>query len=91
MTVGVTVKALVWSVPSPPNTYCSYDHTFADTPFGRYQIEWKGWKDHPSYGTEFAGQYIGDENSLDAARASAQADYEARITAALSPVKGDGQ
>ncbi len=79
-------RPLEWSEPIPPNTYCSYHHVFADTPFGRYQIEWKGWKDHPCYTLMFRdSDFIPAADDLDMAKTAAQADYEARITAALSP------
>lgn len=39
------IKQLVWSEPAPPNKEISYDHTIAETPFGRILITWKGWKE----------------------------------------------
>ena len=41
---------LNWSTPSPPNEKYHYDHTIAETPFGRFLLTWKGWKDNPGYG-----------------------------------------
>ena len=83
---GVRVKPLVWSDESAPNDYCSYDHSFADTPFGRYQIEWKGWKDYPNFTIDFVGnlldQYPG--NTLEDARAAAQAHFDAAVLSAIA-------
>ena len=80
------VKPLVWSDESAPNDYCSYNHSFADTPFGRYQIEWKGWKDYPNFTIDFGGnlldQYPG--NTLEEARAAAQAHFDAAVLSALA-------
>lgn len=41
---------LIWTDPSPPNEQCRYHHTIAETPFGRFLLTWKGWKDYPDYG-----------------------------------------
>lgn len=81
----VRVKPLEWSALSPPNVACHYNHTYADTPFGRYQIEWKGWKDHPSFTVELAGNHLAiyGGNTVERSRELVQADYEARILSAL--------
>lgn len=42
--------SLTWSIPSPANKECPYNHTVAETPFGRFLLTWKGWKDDPGYG-----------------------------------------
>lgn len=41
---------LKWSEPSPPTSGCRYDHVTAETPFGRFLLTWKSWKEAPSYG-----------------------------------------
>lgn len=41
---------LQWSPYSDPNDSCHYNHTFAETPFGRFLLTWKSWKDNPGYG-----------------------------------------
>jgi len=56
-----------------------YNYVTCDTIFGRYKIEWKGWKDYPDYSIYLDQEYITDEAvGLDQAKAAAQADYEAR-------------
>lgn len=42
--------SLEWSEHRTPNSDCHYNHTVADTPFGRFLLAWKGWKDYPAYG-----------------------------------------
>lgn len=61
-----------WTSNQPPTEgYSHYDHTTLDTPLGLFRIEWKGWKDTPSYDIMLNGdRWIGCEYSLgDAKRA----------------------
>lgn len=41
---------LEWSNIQPPDEYIKYTHTTCKTPLGEIRIEWKSWKDYPSYG-----------------------------------------
>ncbi len=41
---------MTWTEPSPPNSECHYNHSMAQTPFGRLLLTWKSWKDDPGYG-----------------------------------------
>ena len=41
---------LIWTEPAPPGNGCYYDHAIAETPFGRFLLTWKSWKDDPGYG-----------------------------------------
>ena len=80
------MKALEWSPAAAPNEYCRYDHSFADTPFGRYQVEWKGWKDAPGFTVAFAGDPLriwGD--TLAEVQTACEADWQERIRSALVP------
>jgi len=45
-TLPTSAKPLVlaWTAPAPPDSTCSYDHSTAETLFGRFLITWKGWK-----------------------------------------------
>lgn len=82
---AVMVKQLEWSEPSPPKEGVSYyDHCDAETPFGFYRIEWKGWKDYPSFGVDSPSGYIGTEGTLSGAKMLAQADFTAKVSASLS-------
>ena len=81
----VRVKPLVWSDRFGPNSECSYDHITADSALGLYRVEWKGWKDFDPPTVCCGGAFIGCYNTIQSAKAAAQADYEARILAALEP------
>lgn len=83
---AVKVKSLVWSENfEPTKGVSSYNHCLADCSFGIYRIEWKGWKDYPSYGIDFNEEYIGSENYLEDAKAFAQAHYERVTLSAIEP------
>lgn len=61
-----------WSEPKPPiNNVSYYDHVKLDTPLGEMMIEWKSWKNHPSYDIMLSGEYIGVEYDLEAAKLKA--------------------
>ena len=82
----VAVKPLEWIDPTPPNEECAYDHVFADSALGRYSIEWKSWKEYDDRTIFLSGACVGNGGfDLDVAKAAAQADYAARILAALEP------
>ena len=85
MTAQVRVKPLVWSDRFGPNSECSYDHITADSALGLYRVEWKGWKDFDPPTVCCGGAFIGCYNTIQSAKAAAQADYEARILAAIEP------
>lgn len=42
-------KKLEWSKIFAPNEEIRYTHVISETPFGRFLITWKSWKDDPSY------------------------------------------
>jgi hypothetical protein len=44
-----TIKPLKWSAERPADHGVRYSHVIAETPFGRFLIDWKAWKSHPSY------------------------------------------
>jgi len=79
-------RKLVWSPEAKPNDYCSYNHTFADTPIGRYQIEWKGWKDSPSFSIDLGNESVQCwASDIAGARLIAQAHFGAAILSAINP------
>ena len=41
--------SLEWTEPIGPNNDCHYNHCVAETPFGRFLLSWKGWKNDPVY------------------------------------------
>jgi hypothetical protein len=79
------IKPLVWSEPAPPNEDVSYDHTIAETPFGRIVIAWKGWKAFDSRDaieTPWEG-YGGSFLDLDEAKQAMQLKFEQLINECL--------
>lgn len=50
-----------WSKESNPKEGVShYNHTILETPIGEFIIEWKGWKEDPSYTIMLEGGYVTD-------------------------------
>jgi hypothetical protein len=87
-----TVKPLDWCEPRQPDGKISfYDHCFAETPFGKYQIEWKGWKDNGDCyvlygpGIDGPGHFISPCDSLDEAKRTAQSDLEEKLSVLIAP------
>ena len=65
-------SALVWSSEHEANESIRYNHVLADSPFGQFSIEWKGWKDHDSYCVYLDGDYLDSDNNLDEAKLIAE-------------------
>lgn len=58
-----------WTEPKSPTEGVSfYDHTIAETPIGKVIIEWKSWKESPSYDIELDGEWIGVSYDLETAK-----------------------
>lgn len=80
----VVVNALEWSEEHRDD----YAYVEAETPFGKYRIDWKFWKDADTRFPDITavdGSVVSyDGEGLDAAKAAAQADFEDRIRSALS-------
>lgn len=72
---------LEWTAPSPANEYCHYNHVEAKTPFGRFLITWKGWKDYPSYDIEETpwGEWGGSAGNLEDAKEQAEAQWVEKL------------
>lgn len=45
-----------------------YDHVIAETPIGRMIIEWKSWKESPSYDVMLDNEWIGVDYDLEIAK-----------------------
>jgi hypothetical protein len=74
---------LDWSAPAPPNSECSYDHTVAVTPFGRFLLTWKSWKEPWNNGLGFDETPWGDVvydhwDSIEEAQTWAEAELRKR-------------
>ena len=72
---------LQWRENMPPSEDCRYDHCIAETPFGRFLISWKGWKqfDSPIAEERPWGDWYGTFNSVDAAKAACQEKMDKRL------------
>ena len=58
-----------WTEPKKPTDGVSfYDHTIAETPIGRMIIEWKSWKESPSYDVMLDNEWIGVDYDLESAK-----------------------
>ena len=96
---AVRVKPLVWEIASGPDAWC-HDHHTAGAFGGAYQMApdedsaagaWLlQWTQRPDDFCTIYGGPITKHEGPDAAQAAAQADYEARILAALTPNSVDG-
>lgn len=63
------MRKLNWTPEAPPTDGVSYyNHTMCETPVGMLNIEWKSWKDSPSYDVELDGKWIGCVYSLEDAK-----------------------
>lgn len=62
---------LKWTDPAPPNDSCPYDHITADSPLGKFRIEWKSWKKYDSYVLFLGEDYLGPFSDLDSAKGGA--------------------
>lgn len=84
--VKMKIKPLVWTDVQEPNSEICYHHIKAKTPFGDIVIDWKGWKDFPSYdiSADFEKtSYIASENDLESALDSANDHWNKLICECL--------
>lgn len=58
-----------WTEPQKAKEGISwYDHVILETPIGRAIIEWKSWKDSPSYDVQIGNDWVGCEYDLETAK-----------------------
>lgn len=81
------VRQLVWTEPAGPMPGCLYDHTTAETPFGRFLITWKSWKQHDCPGVDETpwGDFFGSWSTAEQAQKACEAEFEKRLLEALTP------
>ena len=75
---------LQWTENMPPGEDCLYDHCTAETPFGRFLISWRSWKqfDSPTVDEAPWGDWceaLDAFNSVDAAKAACQREMDERL------------
>ena len=76
------IKPLEWTEIQEPNASCRYHHISAKTPFGPFEIIWKGWKDYdcPAVSETPWGEYLVNQGStLEDAKVTAESEYHERI------------
>jgi hypothetical protein len=69
--IGLNKKILKmnWTTLNKANkTISNYDHIICDIPLGKCVIEWKSWKDNPSYDISVNGEWIAVEYDLETAK-----------------------
>ena len=73
-----------WTAEMPANESIRYNHVTADTPFGRFEITWKGWNEHDSPTVDETpwGHYFGAFSTVDEAKAACELEYSRRICTA---------
>jgi hypothetical protein len=79
------VPELNWSEERQPCEECRYDHCIAETPFGRFLISWKGWKEYLFVTVDESpfGDCLESWNSVEAAKSWCQAEYSRRLAVAV--------
>lgn len=76
-------SGIQWSENMPASEECRYDHCIAQTPFGRFLITWKSWKeyDSPTVDETPWSDWGGFFNSVDEAKAACQREFDKRLEA----------
>ena len=77
---------LRWSGETQPNEEVPYHHVIAETPFGRFLVTWKGWKeyDSPTIDETPWGEFLGAHSNLEDAKEAAQLAFDQRVTEAVT-------
>ena len=75
---------LCWTENLPPSESCPYDHCIAETPFGRFLITWKSWKEYDSPIVDETpwspwGAPYDAFNSINEAKAACQRGFDQRL------------
>lgn len=75
---------LNWSEERQPCEDCRYNHCVAETPFGKFVISWKGWKEYSPVTVDESpfGDWFECWNSVENAKAACQTEYSRRLAIA---------
>jgi len=86
--MDIPVMQLEWSAHRPPDEQCRYDHTEAETPFGRFLITWKGWKEYsrPTIDEAPWGDIYESFSSVAEAKAAAESQFSSRVLLCLGHI-----
>ena len=74
-------------INEPTEGISYYNHVLCDSPLGLIKIEWKGWKDRPSYDVEINGEWICQEYSLHEAKETTRKWLKDRAEEILRMIK----
>ena len=85
MTTDARTVQLSWTENLHPDRECSYDHCIATTPFGRFLITWKGWKDYPNPTVDETpwGEYFGAWDTVEEAKQACEREFARRVMLCL--------
>jgi hypothetical protein len=72
---------LCWTENMPPSESCRYDHCIAETPFGRFLITWKSWKEYNGLTVDETpwGDWCCAFDSIDEAKSACQQEFDQRL------------
>ena len=75
------VSCIEWTPELPANKEIPYNHVLAETPFGKFEITWKGWKenDSPTVDETPWGDYFGAYSTVGEAKAACEVEYARRL------------
>lgn len=77
-------EGLTWSELNKPSPESSYDNVTAQSPLGKFSIEWKSWRQYDRPCLYLNGDYIDSYDTLEDAKAAAE-DYLNQKAAELQP------
>jgi hypothetical protein len=77
----VPVAHIKWSNHKQSNDEIQYDHVIGETPFGQFQITWKGWKEDscPTVDDTPWGGFLNAYSNVEEAKKACQTEYQNRI------------
>lgn len=80
---------LKWTEIRDPNNTAPYTHVLALTPFGRFLITWKGWKDNDSPTVDETpwGDWDSAHDDLEEAKEHCEKKYCEKLTEAMSELQ----
>ena len=78
--VDAQQASLTWTDHRPPDATIPYDHVIAETPLGSIWIEWKSWKESPSYTSDMPWTHFIVESSLSDAKVKVQELWDRKIS-----------